>query len=92
MARTKTPHKAKKPQGQAEMVKGGAGEWIVLPTGQFYDQRRGKYVKLCHGCGKAFYAGRTDAKTCSPACRKKVSRRTLRQNLLPAEGGLSLLG
>jgi hypothetical protein len=90
MARTKTPHKAKKLQGQAEMVQSGAGDWIVLPTGHFYDQRRGQYVKLCHGCNRAFYAKRTDAKTCSPACRKKISRRTLKQNLLPAESGLIL--
>lgn len=78
MARTKTPHKAKKPQGQAELVTGGAGDWVIK-DGLFYDTKRGAWIKRCHGCKVTFYAKRKDAKTCSPRCRKRASRRTLVQ-------------
>jgi len=80
MPATKTPHQAKKQQTAKELVKGGAGDWIVMPNGKFLDRRSGRWVLKCHGCGKPFYADRCDAKTHSPACRKKASRRTLKQN------------
>ena len=79
MARTKTPHQGKKKQVKAEKVIGGAGDWVVKPNGKFYDPNRNKWVLKCHGCKKSFYASRVDAKTCSPACRKRVQRRTLKQ-------------
>lgn len=30
--------------------------------------------RTCEGCGKPFRLKRADARTCSPACRKRVSR------------------
>jgi hypothetical protein len=36
-------------------------------------------VKACEGCGETFTASRRDAKTCSPACKQKASRRRMRR-------------
>lgn len=80
MGRTITPQHEKKPQQKAEKVKGGAGDWVVMPNGKFYDPKRRKWVLRCHGCKKPFYARRVDAKTCCNTCRKRVQRRTLKQN------------
>jgi len=77
MAATKTPHGAKKKQESAEIVRGGAGDWLVMPNGKFYDPIRKRWVLKCHGCKKPFYAKRVDAKTHSAACRKRIQRRTL---------------
>lgn len=79
MPATKTPQHEKKPQNVAELVRGGAGDWIIV-DGKFYDPKRGAWIIKCHGCKKSFYAKRRDAKTHSPACRKRVQRRTLKQN------------
>jgi len=80
MGATKTPQHAKKSQSTKELVTSGAGDWIVMPNGKFWDRRRARWVLRCHGCGKSFYAERCDAKTHSPTCRKRVQRRTLKQN------------
>ncbi len=79
MPATKTPQYAKKPQNVAELVRGGAGDWVIR-DGKFYDPKKQAWVIKCHGCRKSFYAKRRDAKTHSPACRKRVQRRTLKQN------------
>lgn len=79
MPATKTPQHAKKAQNTAELVRGGAGDWIII-DGKFYDPKRKAWIIKCHGCAKSFYAKRRDAKTHSPACRKRVQRRTLKQN------------
>ena len=77
MARTKTPQQAKKRQNVAELVIGGAGDWIIK-NGKFFDTKRKAYVLRCHGCKFLFYAKRIDAKTHSPTCRKRVQRLTLK--------------
>jgi len=79
MPATITPQHEKKVQKEAELVKGGAGDWLIV-DGKFYDPKRHAWILKCHGCGKSFYAKRKDAKTHSPACRKRVQRRTLKQN------------
>lgn len=84
MPATKTPHHAKKPQNFAELVKGGAGDWVII-DGRFFDPNRKAWVTRCRGCKQSFYAKRRDAKTHSPACRKRVQRRTLKQNSKLAE-------
>lgn len=85
MAATRTAHQEKQKQQTKEKVRGGAGDWIIMPNGKFWDRRRAKWVLRCHGCFKTFYAERSDARTCSPACRKKASRRTLKQNQATAK-------
>jgi len=79
MPATKTPQHAKKKQNTAELVRSGAKMW-EFKNGKFYDPKRHAYILRCHGCNKPFYAKRLDAKTHSPACRKRVQRRTLKQN------------
>src|SRR5690242_11294066 len=79
MPRTYTPQHEKKKQKTAEIVRSGAGDWVII-DGKFYDPKRHAWVLKCHGCHKSFYAHRRDAKTHSPACRKRVQRRTLKQN------------
>jgi len=79
MPRTYTPQHEKKKQKVSELVRGGAGDWVII-DGKFYDPKRRRWVLKCHGCKKSFYATRKDARTHSPTCRKRVQRRTLKQN------------
>jgi hypothetical protein len=39
------------------------------------EKRRVGLEKVCGECGKQFTASRSDAKTCSPACKQKAYRR-----------------
>jgi len=73
----KANKRERKVQRQAEMVVGGAGDWTIV-DGKFFDLNRGMWVKRCSGCKLSFYAKRMDKKTCSDACRMKVSRANLK--------------
>jgi len=42
--------------------------------GQEYCFKCAEWVNTCEGCGQKFHTGRAHAKTCSPKCRKRVSR------------------
>jgi len=42
--------------------------------GQKYCFRCSRWVNTCAGCGSQFHTERAHAKTCSPKCRKKLSR------------------
>jgi len=79
--------RARKAQDQAEMVNGGAGEWVIK-DGIFYDQSRKRWVKLCRNCHQSFYAVRRDAKSCGVACRVAIQRKALKNAKNPIwEGG-----
>lgn len=43
-----------------------------------YDMKKRVYQKICTECGDPFTAKRSDAKTCSNACRKRAYRRNNR--------------
>jgi len=59
---------------KAEMVKSGAGEWVIMNNGKFYDQIRKKWIIRCRHCKKTFYATRVNAKTCCNAHRTAMHR------------------
>jgi hypothetical protein len=56
---------------QVEDIKRGNPRRNVVKTYQ-----KARYVPIkCEVCGKVFYTSRRDAKTCSPACRQRLSRK-----------------
>lgn len=82
----KTAVRARKAQDQAEIVVGGAGEWIIK-DGKFYDPIRKRWVKRCRNCKQTFYAVRRDAKTCGVACRVAIQRKSLKSASTDVWGG-----
>ena len=49
-------------------------------------QRAERLRKICATCGRSFNGTRSDAATCSPACRQKAYRQRNLQNRQPADG------
>lgn len=76
----------RKSQDQAEIVSGGAGDWVIK-DGLFFDPKRKRWVKRCRNCHQSFYAVRRDAKTCGATCRKVIQRKSLKNANSEAFGG-----
>ncbi|MBN2583966.1 MAG: hypothetical protein JXL80_12945 [Planctomycetes bacterium] len=54
-------------------------EAILAATWRRCGDCRGCYRRTCLVCGRAFYAGRPEARYCRAACRQRAYRRRLRE-------------
>jgi phage N-6-adenine-methyltransferase len=84
-ARTDTQwwHRYVIPHGRITYLRGrlafrGSNNWAPFPSAIVVFDGDGKgpkcHIKTCQGCGRVFGALRSDAATCSGACRMRLSR------------------